>query len=81
MDVLKRLVPEPWKQNQYFTKLDKLVGLPVINIHIWCTTPLLAPTLHGLSGFMPTSTASTRLAYSSCCRSNITFCSGCNHWV
>ena len=36
MDVLKRLVPEPWKQNPYFTKLDKLVGLPVINIHIWC---------------------------------------------
>eukprot|EP00208_Stichococcus_sp_RCC1054_P004284 CAMPEP_0206141498 /NCGR_PEP_ID=MMETSP1473-20131121/13134_1 /ASSEMBLY_ACC=CAM_ASM_001109 /TAXON_ID=1461547 /ORGANISM="Stichococcus sp, Strain RCC1054" /LENGTH=511 /DNA_ID=CAMNT_0053536095 /DNA_START=306 /DNA_END=1841 /DNA_ORIENTATION=- len=35
VDILKKLVPDPWKQNEYFTKLEKLKGLPVINIHIW----------------------------------------------
>lgn len=35
VDVLKKLVPEPWKKQPYFSKLDKLVGLPVINLHIW----------------------------------------------
>ncbi|CAA2965923.1 phytoene desaturase [Olea europaea subsp. europaea] len=35
VDILKLLLPEDWKEIQYFQKLDKLVGVPVINIHIW----------------------------------------------
>ncbi|CAI9773546.1 unnamed protein product [Fraxinus pennsylvanica] len=35
VDILKLLLPEDWKEIQYFQKLDKLVGVPVINVHIW----------------------------------------------
>ncbi|KAL3639677.1 hypothetical protein CASFOL_014645 [Castilleja foliolosa] len=35
VDILKLLLPEDWKEIQYFKKLDKLVGVPVINVHIW----------------------------------------------
>lgn len=35
VDILKLLLPEDWKVIQYFQKLDKLVGVPVINVHIW----------------------------------------------
>ncbi|KAG7547658.1 FAD/NAD(P)-binding domain superfamily [Arabidopsis suecica] len=35
VDILKLLLPDPWKEIPYFKKLDKLVGVPVINVHIW----------------------------------------------
>ncbi|CAH9055703.1 unnamed protein product [Cuscuta epithymum] len=35
VDVLKLLLPEDWKEIPYFKKLAKLVGVPVINVHIW----------------------------------------------
>ncbi|KAK9814429.1 hypothetical protein WJX72_005795 [[Myrmecia] bisecta] len=35
VDILKRLLPEQWRPMPYFKKLDKLVGVPVINVHIW----------------------------------------------
>ena len=35
VDIMKKLMPEPWGQMQFFKKLDKLNGVPVINIHIW----------------------------------------------
>lgn len=35
VDILKLLLPEEWTEIPYFQKLDKLVGVPVINIHIW----------------------------------------------
>ena len=35
VDPLKLLLPEPWKSLPYFTKLDGLNGVPVINIHLW----------------------------------------------
>lgn len=35
VDVLKLLLPEDWKEIPYFRKLEKLVGVPVINVHIW----------------------------------------------
>lgn len=35
VDILKLLLPEDWKEIQYFQKLEKLVGVPVINVHIW----------------------------------------------
>ncbi len=38
VDVLKRLIPEQWRDISYFSKLNKLVGLPVINVHIWCAS-------------------------------------------
>ncbi|CAN1837849.1 15-cis-phytoene desaturase, chloroplastic/chromoplastic [Linum perenne] len=35
VDILKLLMPENWKEVPYFKKLEKLVGVPVINVHIW----------------------------------------------
>lgn len=35
VDILKLLLPEDWKELSYFQKLEKLVGVPVINVHIW----------------------------------------------
>lgn len=35
VDVVKKLIPDSWRPKPYFSKLDKLVGLPVINLHIW----------------------------------------------
>ncbi|KAJ9568463.1 LOW QUALITY PROTEIN: hypothetical protein OSB04_004429 [Centaurea solstitialis] len=35
VDILKLLLPEDWKSIAYFKKLEKLVGVPVINVHIW----------------------------------------------
>lgn len=35
VDILKLVLPQEWKEVSYFKKLEKLVGVPVINIHIW----------------------------------------------
>ncbi|MEB3304918.1 MAG: 15-cis-phytoene desaturase [Cyanobacteriota bacterium] len=35
VDPLKLLLPDPWKQMPYFSKLTGLNGVPVINIHLW----------------------------------------------
>ncbi|CAL1404360.1 unnamed protein product [Linum trigynum] len=35
VDILKLLLPDDWKEMPYFKKLEKLVGVPVINVHIW----------------------------------------------
>lgn len=35
VDVMKVMLPNPWKQNEFFDKLDGLEGVPVINIHLW----------------------------------------------
>ena len=35
MDILKLLLPDSWKEISYFKRLEKLVGVPVINVHIW----------------------------------------------
>ncbi|XP_077240848.1 phytoene desaturase 3 [Tasmannia lanceolata] len=35
VDILKLLLPQDWKEISYFKKLEKLVGVPVINVHIW----------------------------------------------
>jgi len=40
VDVLKLLLPEPWKGMSYFQKLSNLEGIPVINIHMWFDTKL-----------------------------------------
>ena len=34
VDPLKLLLPEPWRAQPYFSKLDGLKGVPVINIHM-----------------------------------------------
>ena len=34
VDPLKLLLPEPWRALPYFSKLDGLKGVPVINIHM-----------------------------------------------
>ncbi|XP_038688455.1 15-cis-phytoene desaturase, chloroplastic/chromoplastic-like [Tripterygium wilfordii] len=35
VDILKLLLPDSWSEIPYFKRLEKLVGVPVINIHIW----------------------------------------------
>lgn len=35
VDPLKALIPEKWREQEYFQKLTHLEGVPVINIHIW----------------------------------------------
>jgi 15-cis-phytoene desaturase len=35
VDVLKAILPTPWKKIEYFQKLDGLEGVPVINLHLW----------------------------------------------
>ncbi|KAL7575308.1 hypothetical protein ACA910_001831 [Epithemia clementina (nom. ined.)] len=35
VDALKTLIPEPWRAMPYFSKLQKLRGVPVMNIHLW----------------------------------------------
>lgn len=35
VDPLKVLLPIPWKEMEYFQKLNGLEGVPVINLHLW----------------------------------------------
>ncbi|XP_078444745.1 phytoene desaturase 3 [Wolffia australiana] len=35
VDILKLQLPTSWKEIPYFSRLEKLVGVPVINVHIW----------------------------------------------
>ncbi|KAJ0042309.1 hypothetical protein Pint_17755 [Pistacia integerrima] len=43
IDILKLLLPENWKEMLYFKRLEKLVGVPVINVHIWNNEMLTWP--------------------------------------
>lgn len=45
VDIVKRIVPDTWKQMDYYKKLEKLVGIPVINVHIWFVPNLPNPLL------------------------------------
>jgi 15-cis-phytoene desaturase len=42
VDVLKRLVPTQWSTMPYFSQLDELEGIPVINIQLWFDRKLKA---------------------------------------
>ncbi|MEO1401490.1 MAG: 15-cis-phytoene desaturase [Cyanobacteria bacterium J06635_1] len=35
VDVMKVLMPQPWRSIQFFKNLDELEGVPVINLHLW----------------------------------------------
>ncbi|MDB9314893.1 15-cis-phytoene desaturase [Spirulina sp. CS-785/01] len=35
VDPLKLLLPEPWREIDYFKQLEGLEGVPVINLHLW----------------------------------------------
>jgi 15-cis-phytoene desaturase len=35
VDPLKVMLPQPWKEMEFFQKLDGLEGVPVINLHLW----------------------------------------------
>ncbi|MBF2098408.1 MAG: 15-cis-phytoene desaturase [Gloeomargaritaceae cyanobacterium C42_A2020_066] len=35
VDVLKVLLPEPWTSLDFFQRLSRLEGVPVINLHLW----------------------------------------------
>ena len=32
---MKRIIPEQWRPKRYFSQLEGLKGVPVINVHIW----------------------------------------------
>ncbi|KAG0621967.1 hypothetical protein M758_3G062400 [Ceratodon purpureus] len=53
VDIVKLLVPEPWKPMPYFKKMDKLVGVPVINVHIWLDRKLKSTYDHLLFSRSP----------------------------
>lgn len=40
VDVVKRLIPQRWQQKPYFSQLEGLKGVPVINVHIWFDSKL-----------------------------------------
>jgi 15-cis-phytoene desaturase len=35
VDVIKILMPEPWRELEFFEKMQGLEGVPVINLHLW----------------------------------------------
>ncbi len=35
VDLLKLMLPKPWKEMEIFKKLEGLKGVPVINLHLW----------------------------------------------
>nr|AUE44535.1 phytoene desaturase [Campylaephora kondoi] len=35
VDILKLMLPDPWNQMPIFERLKNLVGVPVINLHLW----------------------------------------------
>mmetsp|Transcript_24679 Transcript_24679/g.77372 ORF Transcript_24679/g.77372 Transcript_24679/m.77372 type:complete len:436 (-) Transcript_24679:58-1365(-) len=35
VDIFKLLMPDPWRELPYFSALKDLVGVPVINVHLW----------------------------------------------
>ena len=35
VDILKLLLPDQWRSMPFFSQTEGLVGVPVINIHIW----------------------------------------------
>jgi 15-cis-phytoene desaturase len=35
VDPLKVMLPKPWREMEFFKKLEGLEGVPVINIHLW----------------------------------------------
>jgi len=35
VDPLKLLLPDPWRQDPFFARLEGLRGVPVINLHLW----------------------------------------------
>ena len=34
-DIVKRIIPKQWQSKPYFSQLEGLKGVPVINVHIW----------------------------------------------
>ncbi|MBP0017623.1 MAG: 15-cis-phytoene desaturase [Cyanobacteria bacterium SBLK] len=35
VDPLKIILPQPWREMDYFQQLEELEGVPVINLHLW----------------------------------------------
>lgn len=35
VDVIKTLIPAPWREIEFFEKMQELEGVPVINLHLW----------------------------------------------
>ena len=40
VDIVKRMMPEPWQKMPYFRQVDELEGIPVINLHMWFDTKI-----------------------------------------
>jgi 15-cis-phytoene desaturase len=35
VDAIKTLIPQPWQEIEFFSKIQGLEGVPVINLHLW----------------------------------------------
>merc|ERR1711988_22402 len=40
-DIMKKLMPKDWSTDPFFSQIDELTGIPVINIHLWFDRKLL----------------------------------------
>lgn len=76
VDIVKKLMPEPWYNmpSGFFSRMDKLVGVPVINIHIWFDRKLTtgAQMRAGIvlwAGFSPRALLLSPAAVTGCCGS------------
>jgi hypothetical protein len=74
VDIVKKLMPEPWYNmpSGFFSRMDKLVGVPVINIHIWFDRKLTtgAQMRAGIvlwAGFSPRALLLSPAAVAGCC--------------
>ena len=72
VDVVKRIIPEQWKPKPYFSQLEGLKGVPVINVHIWFDRKL--STVDHLL-FSRSKTLSVYADMSTTCRVSNTHCS------
>jgi hypothetical protein len=41
VDALKLMLPNQWRPMPFFSQLEELVGIPVINVHLWFDRKLL----------------------------------------
>lgn len=84
VDVVKRIIPQRWQAKPYFSQLEGLKGVPVINVHIWFDRKL--STVDHLL-FSRSKTLSVYADMSTTCRvsplhvTHVVFCMYCHQHV
>ncbi len=80
VDVVKRIIPKRWQPKPYFSQLEGLKGVPVINVHIWFDRKL--STVDHLL-FSRSKTLSVYADMSTTCRvsnlDHVCLCVACRH--